>query len=411
MTTHEVIVVGGGIGGLTTAALLSARGVNVCLLERGEKVGGCASSFEKFGYKFELGYGIYSGWNESEIHTRVFQELKTEPPKTKLLKPSYIVRLPDGFEIPISNDQKEVEEYLRSAFPECVDTAARFSSHRFNRFITAQQHIFGNQTNKQLHTIEGGAESLANALVESIKRNGGVVRLNSPVLRLAFDTNGKAVGVDLLNGERIGFTKAVVSNLTVWDTFGRLIGLNRTPGDVRQKLKDFHGKGAYQMFLSIDEEILNALPSKRILALSDWEGELEESLFMFSASPNAHDGKCAVTVSTFVNVENWFQFQESQDAIEEMDQEHLEKVWRRLHLMIPELGDGVEIIETFTPRDFYELTRRRLGTVFTKSNKSFSFKTHLPNVFIVSDTITNDWGITAVSELALEVANEIAPQS
>ena len=32
--THEVVVVGGGFGGLTVAALLAARGVDVCLLER-----------------------------------------------------------------------------------------------------------------------------------------------------------------------------------------------------------------------------------------------------------------------------------------------------------------------------------------------------------------------------------------
>ena len=31
---YDVVVVGGGIGGLTVAALLSARGLNTCVLER-----------------------------------------------------------------------------------------------------------------------------------------------------------------------------------------------------------------------------------------------------------------------------------------------------------------------------------------------------------------------------------------
>ena len=51
----EVVVVGGGIGGLTVAALLAHRGMNVCLLERQPDVGGCAASFDKFGYAFEQG--------------------------------------------------------------------------------------------------------------------------------------------------------------------------------------------------------------------------------------------------------------------------------------------------------------------------------------------------------------------
>ena len=40
-------------------------------------------------------------------------------------------------------------------------------------------------------------------LAESIKRSGGNVRLNSPVLRLSYDEAGRASGVDLLSGERV----------------------------------------------------------------------------------------------------------------------------------------------------------------------------------------------------------------
>ena len=50
---YEVVVIGGGVGGLTAAALLAARGVNVCLLERQSYVGGCAATVEHDGHKFE----------------------------------------------------------------------------------------------------------------------------------------------------------------------------------------------------------------------------------------------------------------------------------------------------------------------------------------------------------------------
>ncbi len=40
MGNGRVIVVGGGVGGLVTAALLARRGVEVLLLERASRVGG-----------------------------------------------------------------------------------------------------------------------------------------------------------------------------------------------------------------------------------------------------------------------------------------------------------------------------------------------------------------------------------
>ena len=54
----EVAVVGGGIGGLTVAALLSQRGIDVCLLERDSQVGGCVAPLEKFGYRFDPTDGL-----------------------------------------------------------------------------------------------------------------------------------------------------------------------------------------------------------------------------------------------------------------------------------------------------------------------------------------------------------------
>ena len=78
--THEVVVVGAGIGGLTVSALLAARGVDVCLLERQSRPGGCLAGFEKFGYTFDPGVGLYPLWQSGEIHEQVFSELPVAPP-------------------------------------------------------------------------------------------------------------------------------------------------------------------------------------------------------------------------------------------------------------------------------------------------------------------------------------------
>src|SRR5437763_2193330 len=97
---YEVVVVGGGVGGLTAAALLAARGVNVCLLERQSYVGGCAASIEHAGYQFEPTHGLYSGWESGGTYERLFSALRTTQPQTHPQSTAYIVRLPDGIDIP-----------------------------------------------------------------------------------------------------------------------------------------------------------------------------------------------------------------------------------------------------------------------------------------------------------------------
>ena len=87
--SYDLVVVGGGIGGLTVAALLSARGVKTCLLERNSQVGGCVARVEFAGHDFEPGMGRYTSFAPGEIYERVFSELPVDLPATSLLSGSH----------------------------------------------------------------------------------------------------------------------------------------------------------------------------------------------------------------------------------------------------------------------------------------------------------------------------------
>src|SRR5258708_39253338 len=103
---YEVVVVGGGIGGLTVAALLAARGVSVGLFERQSQTGGCVANFEFQGYTFEPTSGLYTGWETGGIHERIFSELPVDLPEVRRLSPTYVVRSFDHQDVVVSGQRE-----------------------------------------------------------------------------------------------------------------------------------------------------------------------------------------------------------------------------------------------------------------------------------------------------------------
>jgi phytoene dehydrogenase-like protein len=55
MMQNDIIVVGGGIAGLTAALILADSGREVLLLEKNEICGGLMNTFTRDGYRFEAG--------------------------------------------------------------------------------------------------------------------------------------------------------------------------------------------------------------------------------------------------------------------------------------------------------------------------------------------------------------------
>lgn len=97
----RVIVIGAGIGGLTAAALLAKRGYRVTIFEQAFVPGGCASTFRRRGFTFDVGATQVAGLESGGIHHRIFTELEIEPPEAIICNPACAVFLP-GESIPIN---------------------------------------------------------------------------------------------------------------------------------------------------------------------------------------------------------------------------------------------------------------------------------------------------------------------
>src|SRR4051812_31624318 len=129
---YEVVVIGAGIGGLTAAAVLAKRGLHVCLLERQSNAGGGVANVENTRPQFEPTHGLYCGWEPDGIFDRLFAELETSAPRARRLSTPYVVRLPDGLDVPRIDDREGIDDSLRIAFPECAGAAIKFSRDLLN---------------------------------------------------------------------------------------------------------------------------------------------------------------------------------------------------------------------------------------------------------------------------------------
>jgi len=96
MSNSEVLVVGAGIAGLTSAAILSKQGLSVTLIESHTQSGGCAGTFKRKNYIFDVGATQVAGLEKGGIHSRIFNFLDFPSPEATILDPACIVDLNDG---------------------------------------------------------------------------------------------------------------------------------------------------------------------------------------------------------------------------------------------------------------------------------------------------------------------------
>ena len=114
----RVVVVGAGIGGLTTGALLAKDGHQVTIYDQAIIPGGCASTFKRRGFTFDVGATQVAGLEPGGIHHRIFQELGIELPQTTYCDPACAVFLPGETEpINVWRDAAKWQAERQRQFP------------------------------------------------------------------------------------------------------------------------------------------------------------------------------------------------------------------------------------------------------------------------------------------------------
>ncbi len=115
----NIVIIGGGLGGLTSGALLAKHGYKVTLLEQHNIVGGCATTFKrKGGFTCEVGLhemdGVYSNPNIKNI----FEQLDVYK-NIEFIKPNEFFKINSCFgEFVMPDGVENAKNALKQKFPE-----------------------------------------------------------------------------------------------------------------------------------------------------------------------------------------------------------------------------------------------------------------------------------------------------
>ena len=254
--SDPVIVIGAGVGGLSTAALLSKQGRQVMVLEKSFKLGGRTASMKYRDHILDNGFHIMPFYKKSAIF-EVLQELGIES-RLKLAKVDDIAfhsstgfhKYPKGMGdllrlslIPFKSRIKllrmllplaftsiekseswddisltEITKNLDSdtnAFFEAVcmlafaDTADHISLGEFARTII-RANPFKGGTSEFAYPDNGGYDSITTLLSEYVKENGGEIKTKCTVKKVIVE-NSKVQGIVTTTDEFIKTNCVIIS--------------------------------------------------------------------------------------------------------------------------------------------------------------------------------------------------------
>ncbi len=270
---YDVIVIGGGMGGLTAGGLLARKGWRVLLIEKETQVGGYVVSFKRGGYTFDATGSFIGGCEEGGEFDQILRELDAREAvefipihHIRNIYPGFEIRLErggfssyaDGLKDLFPEEEKGLKDYLslvkrigdemrfyseitltrKILFPFYFRNLIRF--HRTTHQLILDRLFRGREIKIALHTLpateppsrlsflfvaalinkalmegvfypRGGMGKVSEAMANSLLRSGGEIFLKTEVDQVLVK-GGKAEGVLTKDG-RVYQSPLILSNI------------------------------------------------------------------------------------------------------------------------------------------------------------------------------------------------------
>ena len=114
---YDVIIIGAGISGLTSSALLSKAGLKCCVIEMDKKVGGYMAGFDRQGFRFDTAIHWLNNCGEDGWVNKIFKVIGDDFPISKAQK--HIRRfISNDFNYLVTNHPDELKEQWLKEFPD-----------------------------------------------------------------------------------------------------------------------------------------------------------------------------------------------------------------------------------------------------------------------------------------------------
>lgn len=132
----DVIVIGSGMGGMTTAAALSRFDHKVLLLEQAQTIGGLTHAFTRNGFSWDVGLHYCGSFGPDQFAGRILDWLSGGTIDFHSVGTVYdTLHFPDGFEISVGRPAEAYKMELKDRFP---DNAAEIDTY-FEALLAAEE--------------------------------------------------------------------------------------------------------------------------------------------------------------------------------------------------------------------------------------------------------------------------------
>ena len=420
---YDVVVIGSGLGGMTSANILGRAGHRVLLLEQHYKLGGLATWFLRpGGHVFDISlHGFPHGmikscrryWNR-DIADRIVQlkNIRFDNPQ---------------FSLTTTFNREDFTRLLTTDFGIAPDTVNAFfdtargmnfyddqaitTRQLFDRFFPGRDDVvrllmepityangstledpaitygivFSNFMNKGVFIYEGGTDDLVARMKKELQANGVDIRINCGVDRVHVE-DGKVSAVET-HGRRIG-CRAVVSNANLRTTILKMIGpekLDRDYVDQTEAVRLNNSSTQVYMALKPGEEIdessgdlfftSTAEEFRTDLLLSRDITSRTFSFYYPRTRPEKKE-RFAIVSSTNANWSDWADLNEQDYEASKKDL--VETTVDALEKYMPGIRNKIDRAEAATPRTFNHYTQHEMGASFGTKFEGLGVSRALP---------------------------------
>jgi phytoene dehydrogenase-like protein len=419
---YDVIVIGSGLAGLTSANILARAGHSVLLLEHHYQLGGMATWFKRRGgHIFDISlHGFPIGMVKScrkywtqEIADSIVQlkGIRFENPqfslRTTFDREDFTRILTQKFEVPLENVQRFFDTARGMNF---YDDQKKTTRELFDEFFPGRSDVvrllmepityangstlddpaitygivFSNFMSKGVFTFQGGTDRLIELMRAEMEKNGVDLRIRCLVEKIEVSPDRRVTGL-VVNGKRIG-CQAIVSNANLKTTIlhlvepehldpayvdeARAVRLNNSSCQVYIALKPGEGFDEVGDLLFHSEHSgfdVDAMLSRRISS---------RTFSFYYPRTRPGSDRFMIVSSTNANYRDWADLSEEDYAASKRDL--CETTLECLERYVPNIRAQIDHVEASTPRTFQHYTRHQEGASFGTKFEGLKVSRELP---------------------------------